>query len=232
MISQEKKKAPLILPSLLSASFDCLGPVLRSLEDAGVTVFHFDVMDGHFVPNLSGSPSIVKSLQSHVRGQFDVHLMVDNPETVIPWFDFISVRSISIHVEASKDLAADFASIRSRGKKAGIVINPPTPIRALEPYFAQADQILVMTVNPGHGGQSLIEETLEKIEYCAHRRNQLGLSFTIQVDGGVNEATIGRVYNAGADEIVAGSAIFDRDNPIEAYRNMNRLIGNVDCDCY
>jgi ribulose-phosphate 3-epimerase len=217
---------PLILPSLLSAPFAHLGRSLQVLEDVGVSLFHYDVMDGHFVPNLSGSPAIIKDLQSHLRSQYDVHLMVDNPARVIPWFDFPSVRSISIHVEASQNLRNDFEIIRSRGKWVGVVVNPPTPVSSLDPYLEIVDHVLVMTVNPGMGGQSMIQDTLPKIEYCAKKRAQLNRNFIIQVDGGVNERTIRWVRDAGADEIVAGSAIFDKENPVDAYRNLNRFVGN------
>lgn len=216
---------PSILPSLLSAPSACLGQSLQALEDVGVSLFHYDVMDGHFVPNLSGSPAIIKDLQTSLRSQYDVHLMVDNPARVIPWFDFPSVRSISIHVEASTHLSDDFALIRSKGKWAGIVVNPPTPVSSLDPFLAMVDHVLIMTVNPGRGGQALIEETLPKIAYCAKKRVDLNLDYVIQVDGGVNEDTIRWVRDAGADEIVAGSAIFDKPNPVDAYRNLNRLLG-------
>jgi ribulose-phosphate 3-epimerase len=223
-----KRNMPLILPSLLSAPFAHLGQSLRVLEDVGVSLFHYDVMDGHFVPNLSGSPAIIDDLQTQLHSQFDVHLMVDNPSKVIPWFDFPSVRSISIHVEASQHLRDDFEIIRSRGKWVGVVVNPPTPVSSLDHFLEIVNHVLVMTVNPGMGGQSLIQDTLPKIEYCAQKRAQLNLDFIIQVDGGVNENTIRSVRDAGADEIVAGSAIFDRDHPVEAYRNLNRLVGNTD----
>ncbi|MBN2326254.1 MAG: ribulose-phosphate 3-epimerase [Candidatus Omnitrophica bacterium] len=214
------------MPSLLAAPFDHLGKAIRDLEDAGAILFHYDVMDGHFVPNLSGSPHIIEDLQRTIRSRFDVHLMTSNPERVIPWFDLISVRSISIHAEASKNIQADFEAIRSQGKSAGVVINPPTPMTSLDSLFEHVDQVLIMTVFPGLGGQRLIKDALKKIEYCAQRRNALGLDFAIQVDGGVKEDTIRWVFDAGATEIVSGSAIFERPDPAEAYRHLNRLIGN------
>lgn len=214
------------MPSVLSAPFDRLGQAVGDLERAGAEVFHYDVMDGHFVANLSGPPAIIADLEPFLSSQFDVHLMVDIPERFIPWFQYKSVRSISIHVEASSDLERDFRSIRSYGKQAGIVINPPTGSESLDPYFETVDQVLVMTVNPGLGGQPFMKGMLPKIEYCARKRDELGLGYTIQVDGGVNENTIRWVYEAGADEIVAGSAIFRQENPVEAFRRMNELIGN------
>ncbi len=216
----------IIMPSLLSAPFMRLGEAIRDLENAGVTLFHYDVMDGHFVSNLAGSPGIIKNIQPHIQAQLDVHLMVDDPPRVIPWFDLSSVRSISIQVEASQDLERDLHTIRSQNKKAGVVINPLTCLESLEPFFEQVDHILIMTVHPGEGGQQLIKDALYGITYCARRREELGCDYVIQVDGGVNQDTIRWVHDAGADEIVAGSAIFDNESPVEAYRKLNQLIGN------
>jgi len=224
--TQINKNPAIIMPSLLSAPFARLGDSLNELERAGVSLFHYDVMDGHFVPNLAGSPGIIKKIQPHIQAQLDVHLMVDDPPRVIPWFDLDSVRSISIQVEASQDLERDLCTIRSLNKKAGVVINPLTCLESLEPFFEQVDYILVMTVHPGEGGQKLIKKALYGIKYCAKRRDELGCNFLIQVDGGVNQDTICSVHDAGADEIVAGSAIFDNDNPAEAFNNLNHLIGN------
>ena len=218
---------PIIMPSLLAAPFDRLGQAIRNLEQAGVGLFHYDVMDGHFVPNLSGSPHILEDLEPHLISQFDVHLMVDNPERVIPWFNLQSVRSISIHVEIPDGLERNFETIRSLGKLAGVVINPPTPQETLDSYLGSIDRVLVMTVHPGLGGQPLIQETLSKIEYCARRRDELGLDYSIQVDGGVKQDTIRAVYDAGANEIVSGSAIFNHESPGEAWRQLNRTIGNT-----
>lgn len=215
------------MPSLLSAPFDHLGTAIRELEAAGVNLLHYDVMDGHFVPNLAGSPMIIQDIESLIHCQFDVHLMVDRPERIVPWFEFRSVRSISVHVEASVEVKREFNTIRSMGKLAGIVINPSTPIGAIDPYLWLADQVLIMTVQPGLGGQSLIKETISKIDYIAQRRKELGLNYVIQADGGVNEETIQSVHQAGADEIVAGAAIFRQKNPVDAYRKLNRLIGNA-----
>ncbi|MGC9327145.1 MAG: ribulose-phosphate 3-epimerase [Candidatus Hinthialibacter sp.] len=226
MTNPTPRKSALIMPSLLSAPFDHLGKAIRELEYAGAALFHYDVMDGHFVPNLSGSPQIIKDLQPIIRSRFDVHLMASNPERMIPWFDLASVRSMSIHVEASQNIPADLQNIRSRGKGAGLVVNPPTPMDSLDPFWEQIDQVLVMTVVPGLGGQTLIQEALPKIERCAAKRDALGLDFAIQVDGGVNEDTLRCVFDAGAGEIVSGSAIFRQPDPAAAYQRLNRLIGN------
>ncbi len=216
----------IVLPSLLSAPFDRLGDSIRELEQVGVSLFHYDVMDGHFVPNLTIGPLIIKSLQPHISSQFDAHLMVTNPETQLAWFDLPSVRSLSIHIEASKNLDADLKTIQSFNKKAGIVINPPTEVEKLDPYLEKVDQILVMSVHPGFGGQKFMENSLPKIEYLANRKSKEGFEYQIQVDGGINKETIRWVYDAGATEIVAGDAVFNTENPPETYRRLMSIIGN------
>jgi len=216
----------IIMPSLLSAPLALMAPALQELEECGVRLFHFDVMDGHYVPRITFGSMLLKQLQPHLKSQFDVHLMVDRPEEKIPWFDLESVRSITIHQNASKDIERDFESIRSRNKRVGISLNPPAPIDDLDPYLESVDQVLVMTVDPGAAGQSLIESAPKKVEHYARRRDELGLSYKIQVDGGINTETIRWAHEAGADEIVAGSAVFSHESPAAAYRELNRLIGN------
>jgi len=215
-----------ILPSLLSAPFGHLEESLRSLEAAGADVFHFDVMDGHFVPNLTMGPLLIENLQPLLRSQFDVHLMVTNPNEQIPWFDFPSVRSISFHIEAPVAAENVLELIRKRKKKTGIVINPPTKMEALESCLESVDQVLVMTVNPGFGGQKFHPEVLPKIEWLAKRRDRLGARFLIQVDGGIGEETIRLARQAGAEEFVAGFSIFGDKNAPNAFRNLSNLIGN------
>ncbi|MEW6235941.1 MAG: ribulose-phosphate 3-epimerase [Candidatus Omnitrophota bacterium] len=215
-----------ILPSLLSAPFGRLEESLRSLEAAGADVFHFDVMDGHFVPNLTMGPLLIENLQPLIQSQFDVHLMVTNPDEQIPWFDFPSVRSISFHIEAPVDAANVLEIIRERMKKTGIVINPPTKMEALGSCLEKVDQVLVMTVNPGFGGQKFHPEVLPKIEWLAKRREQLSAQFLIQVDGGIGEETIRQALQAGAQEFVAGYSIFGKENAPEAFRNLSRLVGD------
>lgn len=215
---------PIVVPSLLSAPFDRLGEAVASLEDAGVRLLHYDVMDGHFVPNLTMGPLIINNLQDKVQSQFDVHLMVTNPEEQIDWFDLPSVRSITIHVEASKDMARDLNEIRRRGKKAGASINPNTSPTELEPYLNLFDQVLVMTVFPGKGGQAFIPETVESIRYMARRKQEEGLSYIIQVDGGIKPETIAIAAQAGAEELVAGSAVFKHSNYAKAIQTMMDLI--------
>lgn len=216
-----KKK---ILPSLLSAPFHCLGQAIRELEKQGVDTLHFDVMDGHFVPNITVGPLIIKSLAPHICSEFDVHLMVTNPEVQIPWFDHPRIRSLTFHIEATQNLEIELRLIRNQRMKAGISLKPSTKLENLYSFLESVDHILVMTVDPGFGGQDFMPEMLPKIEFLAEARERRGLEYTIQVDGGINENTIGIALDAGADEFVAGSAIFNQPNPIEAYL---RLLGKI-----
>ncbi len=213
-----------LLPSLLSAPFYCLGEAIHELEEAGADLFHYDVMDGHFVPNLTVGPLIIESLAGHIDTNFDVHLMVTNPEIQIPWFDLPAVRSITIHIEASADVVTDLNNIRQQGKKAGISLNPETPVDTLDPILHEVDQILIMAVNPGFPAQVFMKASLEKIEYAAKKRTELGLDYIIQVDGGINPETISWVRDAGAEEIVAGNAIFNTDDPAQAYKELYTMI--------
>ncbi|MFB3786413.1 MAG: ribulose-phosphate 3-epimerase [bacterium] len=214
----------LVMPSLLSAPYTHLERSIRELEEAGARLFHYDVMDGHFVPNLSGGPNIIKSLEAVIHSRFDVHLMVSNPGRVIPWFDFPAVRSITIHIETEEDLFRNFAEIRLRGKRVGVAINPATPAAALDPVLGAVDQILVMTVHPGQGGQELIVDTLAKARALARRRDERGYRYTIQADGGIREENIHVVHAAGAEELVAGAAIFENPGPAGAYRRLERIV--------
>jgi len=214
----------LLLPSILSAPLNRLGEALRELENAGATLFHFDVMDGHFVPNLTLGPLVIESLQGHIRSAFDVHLMVTNPEEQITWFDLPSVRSLTIHIEASSDIIRDLRGIRERGKLAGISLNPPTPVSEIEPVLEEVDQVLVMSVHPGFAGQEFMEDALPKIETLAKRKAKSGLPYAIQVDGGINLETIRLVSTAGAEEIIAGNAIFAAENPVAAYQELREIM--------
>lgn len=215
---------PIILPSILSAPFDRLGESILELEQAGIDLFHYDVMDGHFVENLTIGPLILHSLAGKVKSQFDVHLMVDNPEKQIGWFDLPNVRSISIHIEASSDLTNDLSNIQKRGKKSGVVMNPNTPVNWLDPVLDQVDQILVMSVYPGQGGQSFIAETLESVRYLSQKKKENNYPFIIQIDGGINQHTIKQAADAGVEELVAGSAVFNQPSPVEALNHLQSLV--------
>ena len=214
----------IILPSLLSAPFFNLGKSILDLETQGVRVFHYDVMDGHFVPNLTFGPCVLKSLGDLVQSKFDVHLMVTNPEEMIAWFDLPNVRSITVHIESSKDIHCDIKNIKNRNKWAGISLNPSTPAGKLKLLLSEIDHILVMTVHPGLPAQKFINDTLSKIEYFAAQKKQYGYSFKIQVDGGIQEETMKWVLDAGADEIVSGNAIFAADDPVKQYLILNDIL--------
>lgn len=188
-------------------------------------VLHYDVMDGHFVPNLTFGPVVIHRLAEQIQSQFDVHLMVTNPDVQIEWFDLPSVRSITVHYESSHgNILRDLNNIRSRGKMAGVTINPPTSVHAIDHVLELADLVLVMTVYPGLAAQKLLKETLPKIEYFVKKREIMGYTYKIQVDGGVNADTLPWVRNAGADEIVSGSAIFLAQDPAATYQQFRNVV--------
>ncbi|MFH1741602.1 MAG: ribulose-phosphate 3-epimerase [bacterium] len=213
-----------VLPSLLSAPFDRLGEAVRALEAAGCRLLHYDVMDGHFVPNLTIGPLIISSLAPHTASEFDVHPMVTNPEVVYPWFLLDRVRSITIHGEATPNLHALLMKIRAEGKLAGVSLNPATPIDSLVYVLPYLDLVQVMTVNPGFGGQSFLPEIIPKIRALRALRDEKQAEFIIQVDGGINTETLDTVLQSGAEEIVAGNAIFGASDPVSAYLDFDRRV--------
>lgn len=210
-----------ILPSLLSAPFDRLGESIRALERAGCHLFHYDVMDGHFVPNLTIGPLIIRSLLPHCKSEFDVHLMVTNPETVFPWFLLDRVRSITVHAEATPHLHALLMKIRAENRLAGVSLNPATPVDCLKYVLPVLDLVLVMTVNPGFGGQKYLPEAGRKIRELYELRERTSADFLIQVDGGINAQTIRTVLDLGVEEIVAGNAIYGTPDPVRAYQELS-----------
>ncbi len=214
-----------ILPSIIAAPFDSLGESIRSLEQAGMELLHFDVMDGHFVPNLTLGPLIIQSLNNKLKSLYDVHLMVTNPETQVEWFNIPSVRSLTVHIETIDQNFTLLSKIRNFGKETGITLNPPTDIHSLDPVLDTVDQVLVMTVHPGFSGQKFMPEMLSKAEYLANRREQSGYTYRIQMDGGIGAETVSSAFNAGVDEFVAGSAIFHAPNPLKAYRSLCQSVG-------
>ncbi len=198
-----------IAPSILSADFGNLGEEIRKVESAGADLIHIDVMDGHFVPNITVGPLVVKACRKITRLPLDVHLMIENPGRYIPQFAAAGADIITVQVEASGNIGRDIALIRQHQAKPGLVINPATPADTVLRYLEKLDMVLVMSVNPGFEGQSFMPAVLPKISALKKRANELGLDqLAIEVDGGVNLETAGAAVKAGADVLVAGSAIF------------------------
>ena len=196
----------LIAPSILSADFGHLHNEISALDKAGADLIHIDVMDGHYVPNLTFGPGIIRQIRPYTSLPFDVHLMVDNPETAAGWFISAGADIVTVHAEACKHLDAVLNSIRERGCKAGVSLNPSTPETVLEYVLDKVDLILVMTVNPGFGGQVFLPEQLKKI---ARIKSMIGSrDIKIEVDGGINAMTAAECSAAGSDILVAGSAVF------------------------
>jgi ribulose-phosphate 3-epimerase len=197
-----------VAPSLLSADFANLGKAIRDVEAAGADLIHFDIMDGHFVKNITIGPLVVEACRKVTSLPFDVHLMIENPDRYIPDFAKAGANLITIHVEASKSLDEDIESIRRCGALPGLVVNPATAIERVFPYLDRLSMVLIMSVNPGFAGQPFMPEVLPKIRELSKERGRLGLTFDIEVDGGINLTTAQDVVRAGATVIVAGSAIF------------------------
>ena len=213
-----------IAPSILSADFAKLGEEVRAITAAGADYVHIDVMDGHFVPNLTIGPSVVKALRPHSALPFDVHLMIAPVDPYIPDFAAAGADIITLHPEAGPHLHRSIQLIKSLGKKAGVALNPATPIDAVDYVLNDVDLILVMSVNPGFGGQSFIAEGLEKIEALRAKIDATGRPIDLEVDGGINDDTARAAIAAGADVLVAGTATFT--GGANAYAgNIRRLRG-------
>lgn len=197
-----------VAPSILSADFGALANEVHRVEEAGADWVHVDVMDGMFVPNITIGPEVIKKIRPHTKLPFDVHLMIVQPERYIDAFSKSGADFITIHVEASELIPETLRKIRSLGKKAGISINPETPFELVLPYLEDIDLLLVMTVHPGFGGQSFIEEMVPKIKMAREFADRKGLDFDIEIDGGINASTGLRCVKAGASALAAGSALF------------------------
>ncbi|MEQ1729432.1 MAG: ribulose-phosphate 3-epimerase [Vicinamibacterales bacterium] len=217
-----------IAPSILSADFAALGDAVATAERGGADLIHIDVMDGHFVPNITIGPPVVKSLKRVATRPLDVHLMIEEPDRYIEAFAAAGAAMISVHVEVLPHLHRTIQAIKALGAKAGVVLNPSTPVGALEEIAADVDFVLVMSVNPGFGGQSFIPRSVEKIAAVRALLNRSGNpGAEIEVDGGIDMKTAARVVEAGARILVAGNAIFGTPNPEQATRDLKALANGV-----
>ncbi|EOM67823.1 ribulose-phosphate 3-epimerase [Enterococcus faecium] len=203
-----------IAPSILSADFANLQRDIELVEKGGADYIHVDVMDGQFVPNITLGPNIVQAIRPVTKLPLDVHLMIVDPENYIPAFAKAGADIITVHVEATPHIHRALQMTKSLGVKAGVVINPGTPVSMIKHVLPLADQVLVMTVNPGFGGQSFIEETVEKITELADLRRENNWTYAIEVDGGIVPETVKICKDAGADVFVAGSYIYGAENPV------------------
>jgi ribulose-phosphate 3-epimerase len=212
-----------IAPSILAANFARLGEEIRMVEQAGAEVIHVDVMDGHFVPNISIGIPVVESLRKATRLPLDVHLMIERPEEYIERFVRAGATRVLVHEEATVHLDRALAMIREHGAEAGAVINPATPVAMLGEVLDKVDTVLVMSVNPGFGGQKFIRGALEKIRQLNQWRTRYNASFRIEVDGGVDLGNIAELAQAGTNTFVAGSSIFHASDPAGATRQLRKL---------
>jgi ribulose-phosphate 3-epimerase len=213
---------PILAPSLLSADFARLEEQVRAVEGAGAELLHLDVMDGHFVPNLTIGPVVVRSVDRITELPLDVHLMIEEPDRYLEAFREAGADWISVHVEATPHLNRTVARIRELGARAGVVLNPATPLGALDGILEDADFVLVMSVNPGFGGQAFLPASLAKVEALRRTLRSRGLGAQIEVDGGVGPANAGKLVEAGADVLVAGNSVFGKGDPAENARSLLR----------
>jgi len=211
-----------ILPSILSADFARLGEQVAALEQAGCRMLHVDVMDGHFVPNITIGPPVVASLRKATRLTLDVHLMITDPDRYAPLFIEAGADQVSVHQEACPHLHRTLKTIQGMGARAGVVLNPATPLDTLDEVLEFVDYVLIMSVNPGFGGQQFIPSTLGKAGRLAARKRERGLSLPIEIDGGVTIDNVAEIVRTGVEWVVAGSSIFGAANPAAAFERMRQ----------
>jgi len=221
-MSASKKK---IAPSILSADFSCLAEEIKAVEQAGADILHIDVMDGHFVPNFTIGPPIVAAIKKVTRLPLDVHLMMTNPDDFIPEFIEAGSNYLTVHVETCPHLHRTIQSIKERGIRAGVTLNPATPLSAVEPILPEVDLLLIMSVNPGFGGQKFIPSVMEKIKAARRMIDAKGLKVELEVDGGLKVENVGAISSAGADIFVAGAAIFGSKDYKQTISKMRQAIG-------
>jgi ribulose-phosphate 3-epimerase len=212
----------LVAPSIIAGDWGRLADCAQQVERAGADWLHLDVMDGHFVPNLTFGPDVVKAVRKVTKLPLDTHLMISEPGRYLERFALAGADLLSIHIEVCPDPSETLQAIRRLGVKAGLVLNPPTPFAAVEPYLSAIDLLLVMSVNPGFSGQSFIPTVLPKVEQAAAWRAQHDASFRIEMDGGIHSGTVKSAWNAGADVVVAGAAVMQKPDYAAAIRELKQ----------